>query len=804
MSCASAAHRFAAGMAALTVAACVAGTARPAAAADQVYFSAVDNIAAQLVQRINAETVRIDMSAWYLTDSTVYAALLNRWKAGVKVRLIGDRGSIFEIDQNTRNTFYYLASQGLPIRLRYFPTWYPEIDHWKTTIFVGQNLVAFGSPNYTPFELTPYSSTNYHDELALFTTDSTLVNAFKTKFDRFWNDTTAEPESLVPTPPYFKNWDDACANESACSDYRTIYPHPVPMVIDTRRLEPDNPMPPEMVWGQGPDFNDRLVSEINKEATAIDFVIYRLTVSNIADALLARKAAGVPIRLFVEPNEYLNRVWPEFWLTHANVDKLWAAGIPMKWRLHDGLTHMKTLITSTVATIASSNYAAAWQRDQDYFMPATAKPTIYTAIKNRFQTMWNDTAGFTNFVPQKPDAPTPVGPASGAAGVSTMPTLTWQTATFATSYDVYLGSSQASMSRVGNVPAQLVNNPPATYSFTISSRLANNATYYWKVISRTNATPRDPTMIASSSPQAFTTDLAHAAADFDGDGRSDIAVYRPAASGVWYVRSGGSSWASQWGVSGDIPMPGDYDGDRRTDLAVYRPGTGEWFVRLSSQNYAGSWYWQWGQSGDVPLARDFDGDGKIDPAVYRPSSGQWMIRYSTLNYVAGAGNWTFQWGVSSDTPVPADYDADGKTDLAVYRPSTGEWFIRYSSQNYAVGAGNWYFQWGVSSDVPIPADFDGDGKADIAVYRKNTGEWYIRNSTQGYAVGAGNAYFQWGQPGDLPRLIDADGDGLTDIAVFRSSNGVWYIRYSSQNYVPGAGAWSVQWGVAGDVPLPPY
>lgn len=477
---------------------------RASQAADQVYFSAVDDVAAQLVQRINAETTRIDMSAWYLTDSTVYAALLNRYKAGVQVRLIGDRGSIFEIDLNTKNTFYYLASQGVPIRLRYNPTWYPEIDHWKATIFAGQNLVAFGSANYTPFELTPFSPTNYKDEVTLFTTDPVLVGAFKTKFDRYWNDTAPEPDSLIPSAPYFKNWDDACMSEAACSDYRTQYPNPVPMVIDTARLEPDNPLPPEMVWGQGPAFNNRLVTEINNESTAIDFVIYRLTVDNITNALLARKAAGVPVRLIIEPDEYNNRKWPEFWLTRAYVDSLWAAGIPIKMRAHQGLTHMKVLITSTIATIASSNYAAAWQRDHDYFMPATAKPAIYTAVRNRFQTMWTDTVGFADFRPQPPDAPLPAAPVSGSSGVVTTTALTWNRAAFATNYDVYLGTSSAAMSLVANVPAQLVNEPPQTYSYA-PSNLAAGVTYYWKVVARTNATPRDPGMIASSSPQSFTT-----------------------------------------------------------------------------------------------------------------------------------------------------------------------------------------------------------------------------------------------------------------------------------------------------------
>src|SRR5262249_33225732 len=150
-------------------------TAVVCAGADCVYFTQTDSVSSALVQKINAETVRIDMSAWYLDDSNVYYALLNRFKAGVPVRLMGDRASIFEIDQNARNTFEFLASQGVPIRLRYNPTWYPEIDHWKATVFAGQNLVAFGSPNYTVFELAPWSSTNYNDEVALFTTDSTLV-----------------------------------------------------------------------------------------------------------------------------------------------------------------------------------------------------------------------------------------------------------------------------------------------------------------------------------------------------------------------------------------------------------------------------------------------------------------------------------------------------------------------------------------------------------------------------------------------------------------------------------------------------
>jgi phosphatidylserine/phosphatidylglycerophosphate/cardiolipin synthase-like enzyme len=479
--------------------------AQPVHAADQIYFPSRDNVLDVLVARINAETERIDMAIWLLTERSISMALVNRHRAGVPIRLLGDRVSIFEADPLTKREFYYLASEGVPIRLRSHPDWFPEINHWKATIFVGQNLVTFGSANYTPFELRPIiPGSDYKDETVMFSDDTTIVNAFKTKFDRMWNDTTPEPRSQIVNPPFLRNWYAACAVESGCADFSSQYPNPAPMVINTARLEPDYALPSSMVWGQGAEFNDRLVAEINREPTAVDFVMYRITVQSVADALIAKHQSGVPVRTIIDPDQYTQRLWPEYWLTHAYVDRMWAAGVPIKQRAHTGLTHMKMLVTSFVATNASSNVAPAWQRDHNYFVPAATKPAIHGAMKDEFELMWNDTSGFTNFTPTAADPATLVNPASNATGVPVDVTFSWNRAPFAVSYDVYVGTSPSNMALVGNVPAILTPTPPTTYSLTASG-LQTGTTYLWKVVSRTFATDLNPALIASSPTWSFTT-----------------------------------------------------------------------------------------------------------------------------------------------------------------------------------------------------------------------------------------------------------------------------------------------------------
>ena len=77
---------------------------------------------------------------------------------------------------------------------------------------------------------------------------------------------------------------------------------------------------------------------------------------------------------------------------------------------------------------------------------------------------------------------------------------------------------------------------------------------------------------------------------------------------------------------------GDFDGDAKTDIAVYRPATGAWWILKSSTNFTTYATYQWGESTDIPVLGDFDGDGKADIAVYRPATGVWWILKSSTNF----------------------------------------------------------------------------------------------------------------------------------------------------------------------------
>ena len=441
----------------------VLSTAQKSLAQERLCDTAFEDCRQPLWTLIDNETVGIDVSFWFIQDTSLSNKIIARFQAGVPVRVLCDpRAS--DTYAGNQQILDQLRAAGIPMRYKVADC----ILHRKFMLFAGQGQVQFSGANYGPFFLVPSQPfVDYIDEAIYFTSASSVVNSFKRIMDDMWTDT------------------------SSYGNYANIT---VPL---TRRY-PTFSIDPELNFPPGESFLDRNVAAFNSETQKIDVIMYRLTNLGFTNMTINAVNRGIPVRLLTEQNEYRNRDRP--WDSY-NVDLLYNAGVQIRIRAHQGLNHEKVSILhgQGLTIFSSSNWtgpSANCQPENNYF---TRKPWFFSWFVSHFDRKWNSSTETQPFTPLPPDAPSYQSPANNSTGRPTNQTLSWEGAQYAHKFDIYLGTNPNPPLFAADQFIGAVDNGSTPETFTPPT-LQPGTTYYWRIVSKTMAN-----MTATGPTWSFTT-----------------------------------------------------------------------------------------------------------------------------------------------------------------------------------------------------------------------------------------------------------------------------------------------------------
>jgi len=450
------------------------GLVLPASATERLCDVSFENCRTQLLTLIQNENVEIDTAYWFMDDSLIQSALTKKIKAGVPVRMLVDpRADEAHLpNEQILVNFAAMTNPSVPMRQRVAT----GILHWKMMLFAGQGVVEFSGANFSPSELvtgTPYKT--YTDEAIFYSDDPNIVNSFRTMYDSWWVDTvnfadyanTSPPFQLVPSYATYPIESEVCASVvGGCG---------MDFLPSSKSKD---------------DYGNKVISAINAEKTKLDIGMFRITNAPITDATIAAFNRGVPVRVIVDSSEYSNpaRVWDRY-----NVDRLFAAGVPLKITKHGGENHEKSVLFygQRLAVWGSSNWSSNSfnvQQEHNYFGTSAVNPWFFDWFVNQFERRWNSAQEYRAFVPIGPAVPVYKAPANASTGVSQSVTLSWDGGYWGQRFDIYLGTGVSG-------PLTLIassvdtGTPPPNHvlgTFKISG-LAPNTTYRWKIVSKTMA-----------------------------------------------------------------------------------------------------------------------------------------------------------------------------------------------------------------------------------------------------------------------------------------------------------------------------
>ena len=160
----------------------------------ELNFPPEESYRSRAVKLYDAETTEIQVQMFRITDRAHSDAMIRAVGRGVPVRLITDPTQYREPSRywDAWNVDRMYVG-GVQIRM----SRHQGVNHQKTVVLEGQGITIFGSSNWTSPSSDSQQEHNY------FTHKSSFLTWFNAQFDRKWNNTTGNVETVdfVPLPP---------------------------------------------------------------------------------------------------------------------------------------------------------------------------------------------------------------------------------------------------------------------------------------------------------------------------------------------------------------------------------------------------------------------------------------------------------------------------------------------------------------------------------------------------------------------------------------------------------------------------